>query len=149
MISCGPIDRKDRGDPLWKSRNLAERKLFFQDAMRVQARTSPEEMEQIARAVAERLNIYKAKNMVKFLIPKKGFSSLSVEGAALHDPESDLAFIRTLRESLDPEIRLIEVDAHINSMEFAVAARDALSEALGGMTEETAEAQDQVSGYSS
>ncbi len=37
MISCGPLDRKDKGDPLWVSRKLAERKLFIQDAMKVQA----------------------------------------------------------------------------------------------------------------
>jgi len=34
MISCGPIERRDKGDPLWVSRNLAQRKLLIQDAMR-------------------------------------------------------------------------------------------------------------------
>ena len=58
MISCGPIERKDKGDALWVSRRLAERKLLVQDALRVQARTSPEEMETIAREVAGKLNAY-------------------------------------------------------------------------------------------
>lgn len=136
MISCGPIERKDKDDRLWKSRALAERKLFFQDAMRVQARTSAEEMQQIARAVAERLNMYKDKKMVKFVIPTKGFSSLSAEGAALYDPDSDQAFIKTLRENLDGEIEVFEVDTDINSREFASAVADALSEALRWMPEE-------------
>jgi uncharacterized protein (UPF0261 family) len=140
MISCGPIERKDKDDRLWKSRRLAERKLFFQDAMRVQARTSVEEIQQIARAVAKRLNMYKDKKMVKFVIPRKGFSSLSVEGAALYDPDSDHAFTGTLRENLDSEIRVIEVDAHINSREFAVAVKNALSEALRATPEEPAHA---------
>jgi uncharacterized protein (UPF0261 family) len=136
MISCGPIERKDKDDRLWKSRELAERKLFFQDAMRVQARTSAEEMQQIARAVAERLNMYKDKRMVKFVIPTKGFSSLGAEGAALYDPDSDQAFIKTLRENLDGEIKVFEVDTDINSREFAVAVADALSEALRWVPEE-------------
>ena len=28
MISCGPIERRDKADPLWTSRRLAERKLY-------------------------------------------------------------------------------------------------------------------------
>ncbi len=121
MISCGPVARRLEKDGLWASRSLAERKLFFQDSVRIQARTTPAEMEEIGRAVAERLNKRTYKAMVKFLIPRKGFSSLSGEGGALHDPQSDEAFIRALKAGLDPEIEVIEVDTDINSREFATA----------------------------
>ena len=130
MISCGPIERRDKGDSLWISRKLAERKLLLQDAMRVQARTSPEEMEQAAKAVAEKLNQYKHKKLVKFVIPKKGFSSLSVEGGALYDPLSDEAFVNSLRKNLDPEIKIVEVNADINNREFAQAVVVVLRESL-------------------
>jgi uncharacterized protein (UPF0261 family) len=130
MISCGPIQRRDEGDPLWVSRKLAERKLLLQDAMRVQARTSPEEMKTIAGAVAEKLNTHENKGLVKFIIPTKGFSSLSIEGGALYDPVSDQAFIEEFRRSLDPEIEIIEVDTHINTPEFARAVIDALEQTL-------------------
>jgi uncharacterized protein (UPF0261 family) len=130
MISCGPIQRRDEGDPLWVSRKLAERKLLIQDAMRVQARTSPEEMETIAGAVAEKLNTHENKKLVKFIIPTKGFSSLSIERGALYDPVSDHAFIEKFRRSLDPEIEIIEVDTHINTPEFARAVVDALEKIL-------------------
>ncbi len=49
MISCGPIQRRDEDDPLWVSRQLADRKLLLQDAIRVQARTNVEEMQTIAQ----------------------------------------------------------------------------------------------------
>jgi len=130
MISCGPIERKDKGDPLWVSRKLAERKLLIQDAMRVQARTSAEEMETIAKAVAEKLNQYENKKLVKFIIPRKGFSSLSVEGGALYDPESDQVFVEALKKYLDPEIDRVEVNSDINHSEFARAVVEALREAL-------------------
>jgi uncharacterized protein (UPF0261 family) len=130
MISCGPIQRRDEGDYLWTSRGLAERKLLIQDAMRVQARTSPEEMEAIAGAVAEKLNTHENKNLVKFVIPKKGFSSLSIEGGALYDPVSDRAFIEELRRRLDRDIEIIEVEAHINTLEFAQAVVDALEKII-------------------
>jgi uncharacterized protein (UPF0261 family) len=51
MISCGPLERRDRDDPLWGLRRLAERKLFIQ-APRVQARTSAKELEYVALAAA-------------------------------------------------------------------------------------------------
>jgi len=133
MISCGPIGRRLEKHGLWETRKLAERKLFFQDSVRIQARTTPEEMEQIGRAVAERLNKRTYKNMVKFVIPTKGFSSLSVAGGALYDPRSDEAFISALKEDLDQEIEVIEVETDINSREFAAA----VARALAGMRQKT------------
>jgi len=130
MISCGPIQRRDEGDSLWVSRKLAKRKLLIQDAIRVQARTSPEEMQTIARAVAEKLNKHENKKLVKFIIPTKGFSSISVEGGALYDPISDKTFIDEIRGNLDPEIDIIELDTHINTPEFARAVVDALEQTL-------------------
>jgi uncharacterized protein (UPF0261 family) len=130
MISCGPIERRDKGDPLWVSRKLAERKLLVQDAMRVQARTSVEEVETIAKAVAEKLNQYPNKNLVKFIIPQKGFSSLSVEGGALYDPIADKAFVDALRKYLDPGIKIVEVNTDINHSQFAQAVVEALKESL-------------------
>jgi uncharacterized protein (UPF0261 family) len=130
MISCGPIERRDKGDPLWVSRKLSERKLLIQDAMRVQARTSIEEMETVAKAVAEKLNQYPHKNLVKFIIPQKGFSSLSVEGGALYDPIADKAFVEALRNYLDPGIEITEVNTDINNSQFAQAIVEALRESL-------------------
>jgi uncharacterized protein (UPF0261 family) len=130
MISCGPLERRDEGDRLWRSRRLAGRKLFFQDAVRVQARTEPEEMRTIAKAVAQKLNRHKNKKMVKFLIPIKGFSSLSMEGGALYDPDSDQAFIDELKSDLNPEIEIIEVQTHINTPEFGRTVAEALRQTL-------------------
>jgi len=130
MISCGPIERRDKGDPVWASRKLAERKLLIQDAIRVQARTSVEEMETVAKAVADKLNQYPNKNLLKFIIPQKGFSSLSVEGGALYDPVADKAFVDALRKYLDPGIKVVEVNTDINNSQFALAVVEALNESL-------------------
>jgi uncharacterized protein (UPF0261 family) len=130
MISCGPLERMDKDDPLWVSRKLAERKILVQDTIRVQARTNAEEMQTTAQAVAEKLNKHRDKKLVKFLIPIKGFSSLSVEGGPLYDPDTDKVFIDTLRKNVDPEIHVIEVDTHINTPEFARAVAEALTESF-------------------
>ncbi|MBN1630577.1 MAG: Tm-1-like ATP-binding domain-containing protein [Thermoleophilia bacterium] len=129
MISCGPPERNDTDDPLWTSRRIAERKLLVAPP-RVQARTNPEEMQETARAVADRLNRYRNKARVKAVIPLRGLSSLSVEGGPLNDPAADAAFASTLKSHLDPEIEVIEVDADINDPVFAQAVADALAGAL-------------------
>jgi uncharacterized protein (UPF0261 family) len=117
MLSCGPLERADRGDPLWVSRNLKSRKLFIPDAFRVQARTTSEELRKIANEVARKLN--KSKGPVSILIPLKGWSSLDKEGMDLYDPEADKAFIDELERTLDSKITLEKVDLHLNTQEFA------------------------------
>ncbi|MFH1115016.1 MAG: Tm-1-like ATP-binding domain-containing protein [Pseudomonadota bacterium] len=117
MISCGPMDRADRGDPLWVSRELKKRKLFVPDAFRVQARTTAGEMREVAGEVARKLNM--AKGPVVFVLPLKGFSSLDKEGMALYDPEADGAFIEEFRKSVDPKVQVVEVDANLDTEEFA------------------------------
>ncbi|MGA2108935.1 MAG: Tm-1-like ATP-binding domain-containing protein [Syntrophorhabdales bacterium] len=133
MVSCGPLERRDKGDPLWISRKLGERKLHVQDAFRVQARTSIEEMRQIASAVSERLNQYILKTRVKVVIPLEGFSALSVAGGELYDPAADRAFTESLRGQMNPEIEVIEVATDINSTEFARIVADAVSKALSAL----------------
>ncbi len=133
MISCGPIERKDRNDPLWSFRKLSERKLYIQESPRVQARLNAEEMELVASRAAERLNRCKQKARVKVVVPTKGFSSLSVANGPLFDPLSDEVFAITLKKRLDPEIEIIETDSDINSREFAGAVVDALLRTMKGL----------------
>lgn len=119
MIGCGSVGRRDHDDPLLESVKLAERKIFIMDSVRAEVRTSAEEMKILAIEVAKRLNQRQSKNLVKFIIPLKGFSFPGTEGGILHDPDSDKAFIESIKENLDPEIEIIEVDTDINSPEFA------------------------------
>jgi len=120
MLSCGPLERGDRGDPLWVSRGIKNRKLFIPDAFRVQARTTSQELREIAGEVAKKLN--GSKGPVIFLIPLRGWSSLDQEGMPLYDPAADGAFIQELKVHLNPKIPIIELDLHLNTREFAQEA---------------------------
>ena len=130
MISCGPLGRKDTGDPVWTRRRLAERKIFIPDEFRVQARTSAEELLKVAEVVAQKLN--KSKGRVQFFIPTQGWSSLSVKGADLWEPESDGVFAPALREHLRPDIEVSELPMELNTPAFA----ETLAEALDKMIKE-------------
>jgi uncharacterized protein (UPF0261 family) len=120
MLSCGPMERGDRGDPLWVSKDIKNRRLFIPDAFRVQARTSSQELREIAKEVARKLN--RSKGPVSFIIPLKGWSSLDKEGMPLYDPGADGAFIQELKIHLGPKISVIELDLHLNTREFAEEA---------------------------
>lgn len=122
MISCGPIGRRDGNDPLWQKLDIHQRQISIPDDYRVEARTSAGEVSTIARTVADKLN--RAKGSVCVLVPQKGWSSLSTEGAALYNPEADAEFAPTLRKRLVADIPVIELPCELNSEKFALALVD-------------------------
>jgi len=134
MLSCGPLSRRETGDPLWTNLKLAERKIFIPDEFRVQARTSGDEVCRVAEVIARKLN--ESKGPVKFLIPTRGWSSLSTKGADLYEPLTDALFAPALRKHLRPHIEVSELPMELNSPEFAEALVNALDrmmkESLGG-----------------
>jgi len=117
MISCGPIERRDKGDPLWLKLGLADREISIPDRFRVEARTTADEVAEIGRVVAKKLN--KATGPVSVFVPTGGWSSLSVKGRELYDLEADASFAPVLREELNKDIAVVEVTAELNSDEFA------------------------------
>ncbi len=128
MFSCGPYERR-LTDPIWKKRKLEQRKLYFQDEMRIQARTSKKELEVTTKAFAEKLNAAKA--MVSLHIPLRGFSSLSVEGMPLYDPELDKVFIKNLKKHLrNKNVEIVELDCSIMDEAFAQALAERFLEML-------------------
>jgi len=131
VISCGPLSRKDAGDPLWEKRGLRDRKLWVIDERGVQAKISPQEAVEIAKAIASKLN--RAKGPVKFLVPWKGWAIFNKEGEVLYEPETDRLLIDTLKKEVDPnvvEIREYD-DLYLNTYEFASVIVDTLEEVLG------------------
>jgi uncharacterized protein (UPF0261 family) len=93
-----------------------------QDALRVQVRTTADELRAAADVIAERLN--RAAGSWTFLIPRKGWSSLDKEGRPIYDPVADAAFVVRLKEKLADRSRVKELDLHLYTPEFARAAVD-------------------------
>jgi uncharacterized protein (UPF0261 family) len=110
-----------RADMLEKTRDRVQ---YVQDALRVQVRTTAEELRQAADVIAGRLN--QARGPWTFLIPLQGWSSLDKPGRPIHDPVADAAFVARLREKLDQPARVKDVDLHLYTPEFARVAVDEL-----------------------
>ncbi len=100
--------------------------------MRVQARTTGREMEEIARVFAEKLNMAKGPTFV--YIPLKGFSSLSVEGGPLYEPETDAVFIDGLKRYLKVRdgIEIIEMGCSMDDAALADSICGKLCKVMAG-----------------
>jgi uncharacterized protein (UPF0261 family) len=107
---------------------LKVRRHYFMDALRATVWLTVEELRDIAGVYASKLN--KAVGPTKFLIPKRGWLSIEKEGSEFYYPEGIQAFVDGLKQSLKPEIELIEVDANIEDPVFARAVVDAFEEVV-------------------
>ncbi len=108
-----------RADMLAQTKDRVQ---YVQDALRVQVRTTAEELRQAADVIAQRLN--RATGPWTFLIPLRGWSSLDREGRPIYDPVADAAFVAQLKEKLADRSRIREVDLHLYTPEFARVAVD-------------------------
>jgi len=108
-----------RADMLEQTKDRVQ---YVQDALRVQVRTTADELRQAADVIAERLN--RAKGPWTFLIPLKGWSSLDKEGRPIYDPVADAAFVARLKEKLDDPAHVKEIPLHLYTPEFARVAVD-------------------------
>ncbi len=79
-----------------------------------------EEPRAMARTLCERLA--QAEGPVVFLLPVLGGNEWDRPGGPLSDPEALAAFVDEIHASCPDNVRLVELDAHINDPAFAEAA---------------------------
>ena len=96
-----------------------DRKIFFYD-FRSAIRLNQDETRTLADQLTEKLN--KDASNIKILIPLKGWSEADRDKGPLYDPPMNMFFTQRLREKLDHNIQITEVDHHINDPAFAEIA---------------------------
>ena len=114
-----------RADMLEKTKDRVQ---YVQDALRVQVRTTADELRQAADVIAQRLNA--ARGEWSFLVPKKGWSSLDREGRPIYDPVADAAFVARLKERVSDPARIKKLDLHLYTPEFARAVSEDVAEQM-------------------
>lgn len=102
-----------------------ERRRYDLDKYRTWLRLTTDELTQVARVFAEKIN--RAQGPVRVVVPLKGWSSVDCEGNPTYDPQEDRAFTRELRANLRPDVEMVEVDANMEEPAFA---REVLKTAL-------------------
>ncbi|GGO37200.1 hypothetical protein GCM10010991_32470 [Gemmobacter aquaticus] len=81
---------------------------------------SAEERRQVARAIIARIG--QAKGPVTLLLPAKGAHEWDREGGPLQDSAGLSAFLTELRAACPSNVRLVDLEFHINDIGFAEAA---------------------------
>jgi uncharacterized protein (UPF0261 family) len=126
VVSTGALDMVNFGPEDSVPETFRDRKLHVHNPQVTLMRTTPEECAELGRIVAEKLNA--ATGPTALALPLGGVSMLDVEGEDFHDPEADAALFGAIRETLDPNVELLEMETDINDESFALAMARKLDE---------------------
>ena len=96
----------------------------FHNPIILAPRLNPEEMRKVAREIASRLGT--TTGNACFMVPTLGHSRYAIEGAPLHDPAGDRAFLEELKTCLPEHIELVERQTHAEDAAFVKEAVDRL-----------------------
>ena len=114
-----------------------QRKKYDLDGLRTFLRLSVEEMEQVARVFAEKLNMSRGPTI--FLFPKRGWSAIDLPSSDMFEETEDKVFLKVFRANVSPQVVTREVDANLEDEAFAEAVVDAC---LGNLSPSAREAGD-------
>lgn len=126
VVSTGALDMVNFGPEDSVPDKFTDRCLHVHNPQVTLMRTLPEENAELGRIIAEKLNA--ATGSTALALPLSGVSVLDVEGEDFYDPEADAALFDALREGLDDDIELIEVETDINDEAFARTIVEKLDE---------------------
>jgi uncharacterized protein (UPF0261 family) len=124
VVSLGALDMVNFGPFESVPAEFRDRLLYKHNPTVTLMRTTPEECAALGRTIACKLN--EARGPLTVFVPLKGVSLIATEGQVFHDPAADEALFGALRENLDPEVDLRELDLDVNDPEFAHALADRL-----------------------
>jgi uncharacterized protein (UPF0261 family) len=106
------------------------RKIYMHNPYNANVRASRNEMAQVGKTMAERLN--GARGPTAVMIPLRGWSIYGAKGGPLFDAVGDKVFLEALKNHLRTGILLEEVDAHINDLFFVDRCVKQLVEFMNG-----------------
>jgi len=104
------------------------RKKYEYDALRTFIKLSPDELVMVAQEIARKLN--QSQGPVKVIIPLGGWSSVDKRGTYFYDKEADRAFVAELKRKLKEKIEVREIEADLETPEFARAVVAAFVEVM-------------------
>jgi uncharacterized protein (UPF0261 family) len=122
VVVPGCVDFFNQGAPNTVPEKYRGRRSYYHNPVATLVRLEPDEMAELGKVVAERLN--GARGPVCVVAPTRGFSLSDTEGNALWYPEADAAFLYALEANLRPGIPFESVDATVNDPAFAERVAD-------------------------
>ena len=128
VISVGALDMVNFGPRDTVPEKFKGRRFYQHNANVTLMRTTPEENDKLGKEIAQKASA--AKGPTTILLPLHGVSAIDREGQPFWWPEADRALFQSVRNWIGPDVKLRELDLHINDALFAQAAAAALQEML-------------------
>jgi uncharacterized protein (UPF0261 family) len=129
VVSLGALDMVNFGPRDTVPATFEGRNLYVHNPTVTLMRTTPEEMAELGRRIAAKLN--GADGPTVLFVPLKGVSAIDVDGQPFRDAEADAALFAALREGIDAgKVEVHEIDADVNDPAFATAMADRLHELI-------------------
>jgi uncharacterized protein (UPF0261 family) len=130
VISLGALDMVNFGPPETVPDKFRGRRFYQHNPTVTLMRTTPDENDRLGKEIAEKASA--ARGPTAVLVPLRGVSAIDREGQPFWWPEADRALFQSLRNWMSPQVRLIELDFHVNDAEFAATAARTLLELMRG-----------------
>jgi uncharacterized protein (UPF0261 family) len=128
-VSVGALDMVNFGALDTVPDRFRDRLLHAHNPAVTLMRTSADECAALGRELARKVNASTGASEV--LVPLRGFSQISVEGAPFHDPTADRALVDALQSELSSAIPLHLINTDINDPAFAAEVTTSLVRMLG------------------
>jgi uncharacterized protein (UPF0261 family) len=129
VISVGALDMVNFGPRDTVPEKFHSRRFYQHNPNVTLMRTTPEENDRLGKEIAEKASA--AKGPTAVLLPLRGVSAIDLPDQPFWWPEADAALFQSIRNWISPQVRLLELDRHINDPAFARAAAETLLELLG------------------
>ena len=126
VVSLGALDMVNFGPRDTVPERFEQRRLYVHNPTVTLMRTTPEECAELGRRIGRKLA--GARGPTVLFVPLRGVSMIDVEGQPFHDPAADRALIDGVRETLDENVEVHELDMDINDERFAAAMARRLHE---------------------
>lgn len=126
VIAPGSVYYTVQGPFAEVSDEMKKRKYIIHNSFLTLVRLTPEELKEVGRIVAEKIN--RSTGPVQVYIPMQGFAYPDAFGREHWEPEGDAAFIEGMKKHLRKDIPYDELDMHINDKKFIDIAVDKLFE---------------------
>jgi uncharacterized protein (UPF0261 family) len=124
VVSVGALDMVNFGPVETVPEQFRGRNLYRHNASVTLMRTTAEECATIGRRIAKQLSA--ASGPVTLMLPLRGVSTIDAPGQPFHDPLADQALFDALNRHCAPNVKIRELDAHVNDAVFARALADEL-----------------------
>jgi uncharacterized protein (UPF0261 family) len=129
VISLGALDMVNFGPRATVPERFKDRRFYQHNPNVTLMRTTPAENDQLGKQIAEKASA--ARGPTAVLVPLRGVSAIDREGQPFWWPEADQALFQSLRNWIGPQVKLVELDMHINDRPFAEAAAQLLASWVG------------------